>query len=82
MPSMHKQQPAGQINDEGHLDKKCAKRWRSRPYGCGAALGGKRVSRDPFSRAYKVNVDECPAMAELMVFCGPGYFQQRLPWDE
>ena len=48
----------------------------------GAALGGKRVSRDPFSRAYKVNVDECPAMAELMVFCGPGYFQQRLPWDE
>ena len=56
--------------------------WRTDPYGCGAALGGKRVSRDPFSRADKVTVDECPAMTELMVFCGPGYFQQRLPWDE
>ena len=46
----------------------------------GALRASQRTGRDPYARAAAVNTAECPAMAELLVYCGPRWFDQELPW--
>lgn len=51
-------------------------------HGCGAELHAKRTTRDPFSLGAHPAA-QCPEMAALMAFCGPGLYKGRpLPWQE
>ena len=50
------------------------------PYGCSAALQAKRQQRDPFGTG-GYDPTRCPAMAELLSYCGPRVYDGALPWD-
>lgn len=52
------------------------------PYGCDprGELAAKRARRDPFAVG-PPHPSRCPAMAELLRFCGPGQFAGAVPWE-
>lgn len=51
-------------------------------YGCGHELRAKRAGRDPWHLGPHPP-DQCPEMAGLLRFCGPGVYKGRipLPWE-
>lgn len=55
--------------------------FRADPYGCGEGLASKRAARDPFSLG-SLTPERCPAMGELLDYCGPQPYQGPLPWRE
>lgn len=55
--------------------------FRQDPYGCHGELGTKRAQRDPFVQGGYAP-DRCPAMADLLDWCGPSpYPGTSLPWQ-
>ena len=52
----------------------------SDPYGCSDTLRAKRAARDPFASGGPGG-ERCPALAELLGWCGPGVYDGPLPWD-
>lgn len=55
--------------------------FRGDPYGCSDALTGKRAQRDPFSTG-GLTPERCPAMGDLLDYCGPEFYPGELPWAE
>ena len=53
--------------------------FRQDPYGTGAALGSKRVARDPFRGRPPYEVS-CPEVAALLRHRGPERFEGSVPW--
>lgn len=68
--------PLGALQGEA----KTAAAFETDPYGCSEGLAAKRTARDPFASG-GLSGDRCPAMAELLDFCGPRVFDGPLPWD-
>lgn len=50
------------------------------PYGCSPPLQAKRHLRDPFRRTIPYGPNACPALKDLLTFCGPNLFNGSLPW--
>jgi len=49
------------------------------PYGCRPPLSVKRAARNPWDEKHDY-VRQCPEMAALLAWCGPGLFPGPLPW--
>jgi hypothetical protein len=50
------------------------------PYGCAHdLLKGKRLKRDPFAVG-PIHPSRCPAISELLTYCGSTVFKGELPW--
>lgn len=66
-------------SSEGEL-KNAAAPFESDPYGCSTpVLQQKRLDRNPFSRTPPYELS-CPAMKDILHWCGPEIFQESLPW--
>jgi len=61
-------------------EHKTAAAFEEDPYGCKGELGAKRAVRDPFADGGYAG-ERCPALSELLRYCGPGLFAGSLPWD-
>lgn len=54
--------------------------FRDDPYGCAhELLKGKRAKRDPFAVG-PIHPSRCPAISQLLTYCGSSTFQGELPW--
>lgn len=60
-------------------EKKAVASFKVDPYGTGADLGQKRVTRNPFCRTPPYAVS-CPELVGLLGHRGPGRYDDRLPW--
>ena len=55
--------------------------WSEQPFGCGAKLQAKRISRDPFSRGVPY-MARCADLHGLLEHCGPEAYLGPLPWTD
>eukprot|EP00887_Chlorella_sp_A99_P007325 scaffold2.g7325.t1 len=66
--------------DAAEGEARTAAAFEADPYGCSEELRAKRAARDPFAVG-GLGGERCPAIAELLDYCGPGVFDGELPWD-